>query len=126
PTTTTTTSPNGPPTAADFPGALQTLRAPAGAGGASGQSRGPEIFPDSSRVWMSVRDTDPLPIESARRGGTWLCSNGQCTAQNGDAGQSTIGDNMLRSIKLQTPTLPLPLTIWGLRNEHGERVLDFD
>ena len=32
---------------------------------------------------------------------------------------------MLRSIKLQTPTLPLPLTIWRV-GPHGERMLDFD
>ncbi|MEO5730345.1 MAG: hypothetical protein ABI134_14750, partial [Byssovorax sp.] len=55
-----------------------------------------------------------------------LCSNGQCTAQNGDPGQTDVGDGMLRSIKLQTPTLPLPLTIWGRMNEQGHRVLDFD
>lgn len=110
---------------ADFSGALQTLRAPAGTP-ASGAGRGPEIFPDAGRVWMSVRDTDPIPIETARQGGPWLCSGGQCTAQNGDPGQTDVGDGMLRSIKLQTPTLPLPLTIWGRRDEHGHRVLDFD
>lgn len=75
---------------------------------------------------MSVRDTDPIPIESARRGGPWLCSNGQCNVSNGDPGQSIVGDEMLRSIKLYTPTLPLPLTIWGRIGPRGERVLDFD
>ncbi len=110
---------------ADFSGALQTLRAPAGTS-PSGAGRGPEIFPDAGRVWMSVRDTDPIPIETARQGGPWLCANGQCTAQNGDPGQTDVGDGMLRSIKLQTPTLPLPLTIWGRMNEQGRRVLDFD
>jgi hypothetical protein len=109
----------------DFPGALQTLRAPAGSSPTSA-GRGPEIFPDASRVWMSVRDTDPIPLETARQGGPWLCANGQCTAQNGDPGQTSVGDSMLRSIKLQTPTLPLPLTIWGRINEQGHRVLDFD
>lgn len=108
----------------DFPGALQTLRAPAGSSPSSA-GRGPEIFPDASRVWMSVRDTDPIPLETARQGGPWLCSGGQCTAQNGDPGQTDVGDSMLRSIKLQTPTLPLPLTIWG-RLDEGHRVLDFD
>ena len=54
---------------ADFSGALQTLRAPAGATDPSAGSRKPEIFPDARRVWMSVRDTDPRPIEAARRGG---------------------------------------------------------
>jgi hypothetical protein len=110
---------------ADFPGALQTLRAPAGSA-PGGANRGPEIFPDASRVWMSVRDTDPIPLETARQGGPWLCANGQCTAQNGDPGQTAVGDGMLRSIKLQTPTLPLPLTIWGRLGESGRRVLDFD
>lgn len=110
---------------ADFSGALQTLRAPAGTS-PSGAGRGPEIFPDAARVWMSVRDTDPIPLETARQGGPWLCASGQCTAQNGDPGQTDVGDGMLRSIKLQTPTLPLPLTIWGRMNEHGRRVLDFD
>lgn len=110
---------------ADFSGALQTLRAPAGSA-PSGAGRGPEIFPDASRVWMSVRDTDPIPLETARQGGPWLCASGQCTAQNGDPGQTEVGDGMLRSIKLQTPTLPLPLTIWGRMNEQGHRVLDFD
>jgi hypothetical protein len=117
----------GLPATADFSGALQTLRAPSSsAGGPAAADRGPEIFPDASRVWMSVRDADPLPIESARRGGPWICSSGQCTAHNGDPGQSKIGDAMLRSIKLQTPMLPLPLTVWGRLDEHGKRVLDFD
>lgn len=110
---------------ADFPGVLQTLRAPAGSA-PGGANRGPEIFPDAGRVWMSVRDTDPIPLETARQGGPWLCASGQCTAQNGDPGQTEVGDSMLRSIKLQTPTLPLPLTIWGRMNEHGRRILDFD
>lgn len=111
---------------ADFSGALQTLRGPASAGAAAALPRGPEIFPDASRVWMSVRDTDPAPVEAARQGGPWLCSAGPCAAQSGSAGQSAIGDGMLRSIKLQTPTLALPLTIWGRLDEHGQRVLDFD
>ncbi len=42
------------------------------------------------------------------------------------SGQSAIGDQMLRSIKLQTPTLPLPLTVWGRLTEDGQRLLDFD
>lgn len=115
----------GQPNPADFRGALQTVRGPAPAG-ATGPARVPEIFPDASRVWMSVRDTDALPIEAARRGGPWMCANGQCTAQNGDPGRSAVGDEMLRSIKLQTPMLPLPLTIWGRVNGAGQRVLDFD
>jgi len=126
PPVTTQHHPSGQNGAAVFPGVLQTLRGPGGATGPSAPPRGPEIFPDASRVWMSVRDTDPIPIESARRGGPWLCSSGQCNVSNGDPGQSKVGDEMLRSIKLQTPTLPLPLTIWGRVTPQGERVLDFD
>jgi hypothetical protein len=111
---------------ANFSGVLQTLRGPASAGAAPLTPRGPEIFPDASRVWMSVRDTDPAPVEAARQGGPWLCSAGPCAVEGGSAGQSAVGDGMLRSIKLQTPTLALPLTIWGRLDEHGERVLDFD
>ncbi|WP_437964254.1 hypothetical protein WMF04_31640 [Sorangium sp. So ce260] len=111
---------------ADFGGSLQVVRAPAGtAGAAASAAGGPEIFPDARRVWMSVRDTDPVPIEAARRGGRWLCSGG-CAAQTGDPGQSPVGDQILRSIKLQTPTLPLPLTVWGRLSEDGQRLLDFD
>jgi hypothetical protein len=111
---------------ADFGGALQTLRAPGSATGPGAAARGPEIFPDAGRVWMSVTEMNPVPLEAARRGGPWLCSNGQCTVSNGDPGRSRIGDGMLRSIKLQTPTLPLPLTLWGRGNARGERLLDFD
>ncbi|WP_437774878.1 hypothetical protein [Sorangium sp. So ce1097] len=123
-----TRSATGAPLAvpADFGGSLQVVRAPAGTAGAAAAGGGPEIFPDARRVWMSVRDTDPVPIEAARRGGRWLCSGGGCAAQTGDPGQSPIGDQMLRSIKLQTPTLPLPLTVWGRTTEDGQRLLDFD
>lgn len=113
------------PTTADFSGTLQIVRGPPGSG-SSRPGGGPEIFPEASRVFMSVRDTDPVPIETARRGGPWWCSSGQCMATNGDPGESKIGNDMLRSIKLQTPTLPLPLTIWGRKDEHGNRLLDFD
>jgi hypothetical protein len=125
----------GPPTAppagggnrvsADFSGTLQVLRGPPSAPGPGGAG-GPEIFPDARRVFMSVRDTDPIPIETARRGGKWICSTGQCTASIGDPGPSKIGDEILRSIKLQTPALPLPLTIWGRIDATGQKVLDFD
>ncbi|WP_437566803.1 hypothetical protein [Sorangium sp. So ce542] len=122
-------APSAPPMAvpADFGGSLQVVRAPAGAvGAATSSAGGPEIFPDARRVWMTVRDTDPVPIEAARRGGRWLCSGGGCAAQTGDPGQSPVGDQILRSIKLQTPTLPLPLTVWGRLSEDGQRLLDFD
>lgn len=122
----------GPPTSgggtnvsADFSGTIQILKAPGPTGG-PGAAGTPEIFPDARKVFMSVRDTDPVPIETARRGGKWLCSTGQCTMSLGDPGPSKIGDDMLRSIKLQTPALPLPLTIWGRIDNKGQRVLDFD
>ncbi|HZF49077.1 MAG TPA: hypothetical protein VE093_10540 [Polyangiaceae bacterium] len=111
---------------ADFSGTLQILRAPAPTDGGPGARGGPEIFPDARKVFMSVRDTDPIPVETARRGGKWLCSGGQCTTSIGDPGPSKIGDEMLRSIKLQTPALPLPLTIWGRIDSKGQKVLDFD
>lgn len=114
-----TTSSSGDP----FRGTLQVVRGP---GSASASAPSLDIFPDASKVWLAIRDVDPVPIETARQGGKWACSGGQCSATLGDTGQSTIGDEMLRSIKLQTPTLPLPLTIWGRTNRHGERVLDFD
>ncbi len=113
------------PMPADFSGTLQIVRGPPGTAG-SRPGGGPEIFPEASRVFMSVRDTDPVPIETARRGGPWLCSSGQCLTTSGDAGASRIGDDMLRSIKLSTPTLPLPLTIWGRLDDRGRRLLDFD
>jgi len=124
-TRTTTPLPSGGPSPADFSGTLQIVRGPPGASGPR-PGGGPEIFPEASRVFMAVRDTNPVPIETARRGGTWLCSSGQCMTTSGDPGESRIGNDMLRSIKLQTPTLPLPLTIWGRLDERGRRVLDFD
>lgn len=59
------------------------------------------------------RDTDPVPVERARRGGKWLCSAGQCGLSLGEQGTSSIGNGMLRSIRLQTPGLPLPVSILG-------------
>jgi hypothetical protein len=108
--------------ATDFTGSLQVVRAPAGSSGSS--KYGIEIFPEASRVWMSVRDTDPVPLERARRGGKWLCSEGSCSAQAGTVGASVQGDKILRTIKVQTPTLPIPVTIWR-RRKSGPK-LDFD
>lgn len=122
PRTRTTTS-GGAAGSADFTGSLQVVRGP---GGAAAPAASLEIFPDASKVWLSIRDVDPIPVETARQGGKWLCSGGACTATMGEAGQSSIGDEMLRSIKLQTPTLPLPLTIWGRVGSRGQRLLDFD
>lgn len=116
----------GQPIPADFSGTLQVLHAPGSAGPSGAPGGGPEIFPDAGKVFMSVRDIDAIPVETARRGGKWLCSSSPCTTSIGDPGQSKIGDEMLRSIKLQSPMIPLPLTIWGRVDEQGARMLDFD
>jgi hypothetical protein len=114
----------GAPT--DFGGALQTLRAPGSGAPAGVPGRPTELFPDSGKVWLSVRDVDAVPIETARRGGPWVCAGGACSVANGDPGRSRVGDGMLRSIKLSTSTLPLPLTLWGRIDGKGGKVLDFD
>jgi hypothetical protein len=114
----------GGATGPNFKGSLQVVRGPAGASSAAPSL---EIFPDAGKAWVSIRDTDPVPVETARRGGKWLCAGGGCSATMYDVGPSAVGDQILRSIKLQTPTLPLPLTIWGrIRELGGERQLDFD
>jgi hypothetical protein len=109
----------------DFGGAMQVMRAPGPDSAQGPVGRLTEIFPDASKVWMTVRDTDPVPVERARRGGKWLCSAGQCGLSLGEQGTSSIGNGMLRSIKLQTPGLPLPVSIFG-RVEGGKQRLDFD
>ena len=45
---------------ADFSGSLQVVRGPANAPGGQTPGTAPEIFPEASRVFMSVRDTDPV------------------------------------------------------------------
>jgi len=108
--------PTGPgqgrnPNTANFGGSVQVVHGPSGS---TQKGPGIEIFPDASRVWMSVRgDADAVPIEKARRGGSWACKDGSpCRAEGEPAGQ---GDDhgMLQSIKVQSATLPLPVTIWG-------------
>jgi hypothetical protein len=110
----------------DFSDALQTVTSKASPSSQPAAPATVEIFPDASKVWMTVREIDPIPIETARRGGKWLCSGGGCTAQTPNAGTSAAGDSMLQTIRLTSPTLPLPLTIWGRRDERGRKVLDFD
>jgi hypothetical protein len=114
--------------AEDFSGAVRVLRIPGATGSGSAEAKAAgEIFPDANKVWMHVEGTDPRPIEGARRGSRkWLCSGG-CEMATGATGApppgsgvgtefgrvaTNPGDAMLRSIKVQTPKLPLPLLIW--------------
>jgi hypothetical protein len=117
------------PLADSWKGAVRVLRVPgAGATGAAEARAAAEIFPESSKVWMQVHGTDPRPVEGARRGARkWVCSAGCELALPGDdpngAPVDTRSDDMLVSIKVQTPTQPLPLTIWRPRNG-GELLFD--
>ncbi len=119
--------PAGTPTAGstvisdNWQGAVRVLRVPGSAGpGAAEAKAATEIFPGSSKVWLHVHGTDPRPIQGARTGARpWICSRGcDLTLPQEDGGGSrnsasaNSGDELLRSIKLQTPTQPLPLTIW--------------
>ncbi len=113
---------------ADWKGAVRLLRLPGPKTGIPEARAATEIFPDARKVWMSVQGTDPRPIEAARRGlRPWVCSGGcvlslptesedegeeEESEQNGLGEAPSPGDAMLRSIKLQTPVQPLPLTIW--------------
>ncbi len=116
------------PTGESWRGAVRVLRVPGAAGTGVAEARAArEIFPEADKVWMHVYGTDPRPVEAARRGlRRWICSDG-CELSGGDEpapppGSTTSigvgrvasnpGDAMLRSIKIQTPALPLPLTIW--------------
>ncbi|MBW2453761.1 MAG: hypothetical protein JRI68_04595 [Deltaproteobacteria bacterium] len=118
--------------AKDWTGAVRVLRVPGASGTGPAEARAAsEIFPDSSKVWMHVYGTDPRPIEAARRGARkWICSAG-CQLSLGDGGGSSgssgdpsiDGDKLLRSIKLQTPTQPLPLTIWRPTKDGSGKLL---
>ncbi|MBI4956967.1 MAG: hypothetical protein HY908_33440 [Myxococcales bacterium] len=107
---------------ADFKGALQLLVVAGGAPRTAEARAASEIFPDARKTWMQVQGVDPMVIEGARRGAReWVCSQG-CSLSDAKAigteteapqsGQVEPGDAMLVSIKAQTPTLPLPITIW--------------
>ena len=113
---------------ADWKGAVRLLRVPGPSTATAEGKAAAEIFPDARRAWMHVHGTDPRPIEGARRGAReWVCSKGcSLTLPEGSAAgpsagtagaMDNIGDQMLRSIKAQTPVQPLPLTIW--RPERG-------
>lgn len=106
---------------ADWRGAIRLLRVPGPSSGVAEAEAAREIFPGASEVWMHVQGTDPRPIEGARRGvRKWACSSGCSLALPGEAAgdpaarqvHDSLADHMLRSIKLQTPVQPLPLTIW--------------
>lgn len=103
--------PGRDPKTTDFRGSIQVIHGPSGS---SGKGPGIEIFPDASRVYMNVRNTDMVPIERARRGGPWACNgNTPCTAEGESQSEEKGKAGMLQSIKVQGPTLPLPVTIWG-------------
>lgn len=103
--------PGRDPKTTDFTGSIQVVHGP---DGSSTKGPGIEIFPDASRVYMNVRNTDMVPIERARRGGEWACKAGSpCKAEGESSSQEKGKAGMLQSIKVQGPTLPLPVTIWG-------------
>lgn len=114
---------------AEFRGHLQIVKAP-GAKTPAGNSKfgGIDIFPEARRMPMSVHNTDPVPIERARRGGEWLCTKQNCTSKGGPRiGDSIEGDNMLKSIKVRTPAMPVPVTIWRrIGDSDAAGTLDFD
>ena len=103
--------------ASDFRNAVRILRVPGnGEFGAAEANASSEIFPDADKVFMQVIGTDPLPIEAARRGARpWLCSSGCALSQPEGGSVEPMANELLQSIKLQTPTNPLPLTIWQPR-----------
>lgn len=110
---------------ADFRGHLQIVKAP-GSAPAESSKLGLDIFPEARKMPMSVHNIDPVPVERARRGGDWLCANGKCNTQAGDAGETPEGNAMLRSIKVQTPAMPVPVTIWRRTELDRRGDLDFD
>ena len=102
-----------------FEGALQLLEIAGGPTGTAEALAATEIFPDARKVWLHVQGTDPRGVEGARRGARpWVCSNGckLTSTSGGPAPAVSPGDTMLVSIKAQTPTQPLPLTIWRPTN----------
>lgn len=115
-----------PELAQGWRGAVRILRKKGPSDAAAEEQAAAEIFPDAHKVWMHVYGTDPRPVERARRGlSDWACAAGKCAISTAERsaprpGTSTgmgqvaanPGDRMLRSIKVQTPTQPLPLTIW--------------
>lgn len=115
-----------PELARSWEGAVRILRKKGPSDPAAEEQAAAEIFPDAHKVWMHVYGTDPRPVERARRGvSDWACAAGKCAISAADRGApppgtgtgvgqvaANPGDRMLRSIKVQTPTQPLPLTIW--------------
>jgi len=112
------------PSAADFSGHLQIVKGPPVAAGTIPPGGAIEIFPGARRTAMSVYTTDPVPIERARRGGSWLCKDKACSSAFETTGNSPRGNRMLKSIKVRTPGMPMPVTIW--RRTEKKTQLDFD
>lgn len=116
--------PGRDPKTTDFNGSIQVVHGP---NGSASKGPGIEIFPDASRVWMNVRNTDMVPIERARRGGDWACKAGSPCTADGEASSTEKGKSgMLQSIKVQGPTLPLPVTIWGKGGDGSDGELFFN
>lgn len=119
-------TPGGSTSAADFRGNLQIVRAPGASASGPSAKLGLDIFPEARKMPMSVHNVDAVPIERARRGGEWLCTKNKCNALAGVAGETKEGNAMLRSIKVQTPAMPVPVTIWRRTASDPQGRLDFD
>ncbi|MBM4358216.1 MAG: hypothetical protein FJ096_08895 [Deltaproteobacteria bacterium] len=110
------------PLAVDWQRADRVLRVPgAGEVSAAEASASAEIFPDADKVYLQVIGTDATPIEAARRGAKrWICSSGCTLSMPQDGAPETVANEILQSIKLQTPTNPLPLTLWHPTSDAGQ------
>lgn len=128
--------PQGSGNATNFGGNLQIVKAPGKTPSSSPSGLGDiDIFPLARQSAMGVRNMDAVPFERARRGGRWLCqSKGSCSAKPGTAGETREGNGILKSIKVRTPAMPVPVTIWrrvGRQDSNGISTwdngkLDFD
>lgn len=132
----TPTPPQGSGNATNFGGNLQIVKAPGKTPSSSPSGLGDiDIFPLARQSAMGVRNMDAVAFERARRGGRWLCqAKGSCSAMPGTAGETREGNGILKSIKVRTPAMPVPVTIWrrvGRQDANGISTwdngkLDFD
>ena len=119
------TNPPAPARVIPTPGAQQVIKIDR----TQLQGRGQlEIFPDAKNVWMHVYGTEPGPVEAARadRPGSWVCrGEGRCDISPPQPDVEGVGDRILVSIGLASPTSPLPIPIWT-RDSNGDGVLLFN